>query len=136
MAIASCTASRSGSGRLIMPLRKRRAGGERRGACLGGRGWTNPHYAPRMSNHRLTVAQRLSIPRRQELEWSNWYIINAEYYRFIVRDEASFLSLSARNAIILSRFIQRRILKNSNNFIPWIRRTGCNCLCNRKVLCH
>ena len=42
MAIASCTASRSGSGRLIMPLRKRLAGGERRGACLGGRGWTKP----------------------------------------------------------------------------------------------
>jgi hypothetical protein len=53
-------------------------------------------------------------------------IINTVCYRFIVRDEASFLYLSAHNTIISKRFIQRPILKNSNNFIKMDTTEICN----------
>jgi hypothetical protein len=72
------------------------------------------------------MAQRLFSMRRQGLEWSNWYIIDTDWYRFIVRDEASFLYLSGDDIIILRRFIQRRILKNGNNLIKMHNAEICN----------
>jgi hypothetical protein len=72
------------------------------------------------------MAQRLFSMRRQGLEWSIWYIIDTDWYRFIVRDEASFLYLSGDDIIILRRFIQRRILKNGNNLMKMHNAEICN----------
>jgi hypothetical protein len=52
--------------------------------------------------------------------------INTVFNRFIVRDEASFLCLSAHYTIISKRFIQRSILKNGNNFIKMYNAEICN----------